>query len=44
MPDFYSCQTRTPDWSQIRGPSEKFVDWRHCAVIMQREAVTYSKL
>jgi hypothetical protein len=24
----------------IRGPFEKFVDWRQCAVIMQREAVT----
>jgi hypothetical protein len=24
----------------IRGPFEKFVDWRHCAAVMQREAVT----
>jgi hypothetical protein len=24
----------------IRGPFEKFVDWRQCAAIMQREAVT----
>jgi hypothetical protein len=25
---------------QIRGPFEKFVDWRQCAAVMQREAVT----
>jgi hypothetical protein len=25
---------------QLRGPLEKFVDWRQCAVFMQREAVT----
>jgi hypothetical protein len=24
----------------IRGPFEKFVDWRHCAAVMQREAVS----
>jgi hypothetical protein len=24
----------------IRGPFEKFVDWRQCATVMQREAVT----
>jgi hypothetical protein len=24
----------------IRGPFEKFVDWRQCAAVMQREAVT----
>jgi hypothetical protein len=24
----------------IRGPYEKFVDWRQCAAVMQREAVT----
>jgi hypothetical protein len=23
-----------------RGPFEKFVDWRQCAAVMQREAVT----
>jgi hypothetical protein len=23
----------------IRGPFEKFVDWRQCATVMQREAV-----
>jgi hypothetical protein len=23
----------------IRGPFEKFVDWRQCAAVMQREAV-----
>jgi hypothetical protein len=23
---------------QIRGPFEKFVDWRQCAAVMQREA------
>jgi hypothetical protein len=23
----------------IGGPFEKFVDWRHCAAVMQREAV-----
>jgi hypothetical protein len=27
----------------IRGPFEKFVDWRQCAAAMQREAVTYAK-
>jgi hypothetical protein len=29
---------------QLRGPFEKLVDWRHCAAVMQREAVTYAKL
>jgi hypothetical protein len=24
----------------IRGPFEKFVDWRQCATVMQRETVT----
>jgi hypothetical protein len=24
----------------IRGPFEKFVDWRQCANVMQREAIT----
>jgi hypothetical protein len=24
---------------QLRGPFEKFVDWRQCAAVMQREAV-----
>jgi hypothetical protein len=24
----------------LRGPFEKFVDWRQCAAVMQREAVT----
>jgi hypothetical protein len=24
----------------LRGPFEKFVDWRQCPAIMQREAVT----
>jgi hypothetical protein len=24
----------------IKGPFEKFMDWRQCAAIMQREAVT----
>jgi hypothetical protein len=24
----------------IRGPFEKFVDWRQCAAVMQKEAVT----
>jgi len=23
---------------QLRGPFEKFVDWRQCAAVMQREA------
>jgi hypothetical protein len=27
----------------IRGPFEKFVNWRHCAAIMQREAVTVTQ-
>jgi hypothetical protein len=26
--------------SIIRGPFEKFVDWLHCAAVMQWEAVT----
>jgi hypothetical protein len=26
--------------SIIRGPFEKFVDWRQCAAVMQREART----
>jgi hypothetical protein len=25
----------------IRGPFEKFVEWRQCAAVMQREAVTF---
>jgi hypothetical protein len=25
---------------KLRGPFEKFVDWRQCAAVMQREAVT----
>jgi hypothetical protein len=25
---------------KIRRPFEKFADWRHCAAVMQREAVT----
>jgi hypothetical protein len=25
---------------QLRGPFEKFVDWRQCASVTQREAVT----
>jgi hypothetical protein len=24
----------------LRGPFEKFVDWRQCAAVMQRKAVT----
>jgi hypothetical protein len=24
----------------IRGPFKKFVDWRQCAAVLQREAVT----
>jgi hypothetical protein len=24
----------------VRGPFEKFVDWRQCAAVIQREAVT----
>jgi hypothetical protein len=24
----------------VRGPFEKFVDWRQCAAVMQREALT----
>jgi hypothetical protein len=27
-------------YSDVRGPFEKFVDWRQCAAVMQREAVT----
>jgi len=25
---------------QLRGPLEKLVDWRKCAAVMQKEAVT----
>jgi hypothetical protein len=28
------------DKIEIRGPFEKFMDWRQCAAVMQREAVT----
>jgi hypothetical protein len=28
----------------IGGSSEKIVDWRQCAAVMQGEAVTYAKL
>jgi hypothetical protein len=27
-------------YTHARGPFEKFVDWRQCAAVMQREAVT----
>jgi hypothetical protein len=27
-------------YCDIRGPFEKFVDWRQCAAVMQREAMT----
>jgi hypothetical protein len=27
-------------WVNVRGPFEKFVDWRQCAAVMQKEAVT----
>jgi hypothetical protein len=33
-----SLQNRSVNY--IRGPFEKFVDWRQCAAVMQREAVT----
>jgi hypothetical protein len=26
--------------TDVRGPFDKFVDWRQCAAVMQREAVT----
>jgi hypothetical protein len=29
---------------KVRGPFEKFVDWRQCAAVTEREAVTYAKL
>jgi hypothetical protein len=29
--------------SYKRGHFEKFVDWRQCAAVMQRKAVTYAK-
>jgi len=28
----------------VRGPFKKFMDWQQCAAVMQREAVTYTKL
>jgi hypothetical protein len=28
----------------IQGPFTKFVDWRQCATVVQREAVTYANL
>jgi hypothetical protein len=28
----------------LREPFGKFVDWRQCVAVMQREAVTYAKL
>jgi hypothetical protein len=27
-------------FQDVRVPFEKFVDWRHCAAVMQREVVT----
>jgi hypothetical protein len=27
-------------FAHIRGPFEKFVEWRQCAAVMQRQAVT----
>jgi hypothetical protein len=29
--------------SVIRRPFEKFVDWRQCATVMQKEAVTLTR-
>jgi hypothetical protein len=39
------CKTygETSAHLQIRGPFEKFADWRQCAAVIQREAVTYTK-
>jgi hypothetical protein len=28
-------------WKFLRGPFEKFVDWRQCAAVMEREEVTF---
>jgi hypothetical protein len=35
--DYFNIKQTTDN---IRGPSEKSVDWRQCAALMQREAVT----
>jgi hypothetical protein len=32
--------TPTKNVGQVRGPFDKFVDWRQCAAVMQREALT----
>jgi hypothetical protein len=37
---FYSSNYEILGLYNIRGPFEKFVDWRKCAAVMQREAVT----
>jgi hypothetical protein len=34
------CSPWCQDWLWIRGPFEKYVDWRQCATVTQREAVT----
>jgi hypothetical protein len=28
------------EYGNVRGPFEKFVDWRQCADVMEREALT----
>jgi hypothetical protein len=35
----HSCRS-IEDKHEIRGPFERFVDWRQCTAVMQREAVT----
>jgi len=35
-----NCHIYIHTHTQSRGPFEKFVDWRQCTAIMQREAVT----
>jgi hypothetical protein len=38
--NFWVHSTDTHISNTLRGPVAKFVDWRQCAAVMQREAVT----
>jgi hypothetical protein len=38
------CDVLSCEEMNVRGPFEKFVDWRQYAAVMRRVAVTYAKL
>jgi hypothetical protein len=40
LTDNYINNDSVPTTDVIRGPFEKFVDWRQCAAVIKRDAVT----